>query len=101
MRRILFELLTKRADRDPQILGLPFLRRAPRGAQQMRVREHSTRLLGELGKDGIFFWGEVHILAVARHLAVEKVDRHSVTLDGLLAGRRRQVEQIGQIALKL
>ena len=39
MRRVALQLLAERADGDAEIFGLPFLRRSPGGAQQVRMRE--------------------------------------------------------------
>ena len=92
MRGITLELLTDRANCDPQIFRLPLLCGSPRGAKQMLVREHLARVLRELSQDHKFLGREVHFLAVLENHPLEQVDRDVAGLKTFLIRFQLQLQ---------
>src|ERR1700759_2096625 len=76
-RGVLLKLLPERADRDTKIFRLILLRRTPRGAKEMGVREDATRMFCEFGEDREFLGSQMNCTSSSYHTPLHKVDRHS------------------------
>ena len=87
LRRVVAQLLPQLADEDPQVVGVPLVRLAPDGAQQLLVRDDAPGMHRQVAQQLELLARQVHRLAGDADGVARLVDHQLAHLDH----RRRRV----------